>query len=71
MKRSTDRILTSHTGALHMPAALQHSIVARHLGEPHDEQALDEQLRETVAGIVRRQADLRSPAGRGAAPCRA
>jgi 5-methyltetrahydropteroyltriglutamate--homocysteine methyltransferase len=58
MKRSTDRILTSHTGALHMPAALQQSIVARHLGEPHDEQALDVQLREAVAGIVRRQADL-------------
>jgi 5-methyltetrahydropteroyltriglutamate--homocysteine methyltransferase len=32
--------------------------VARHLGEPHDEQAVDEQLREAVAGIVRRQADL-------------
>jgi 5-methyltetrahydropteroyltriglutamate--homocysteine methyltransferase len=58
MKRSTDRILTSHTGALHMPPELQHGIVARHLGEPHDEQAVDDQLREAVAGIVRRQADL-------------
>jgi 5-methyltetrahydropteroyltriglutamate--homocysteine methyltransferase len=58
MKRSTDRILTSHTGALHMPPALQKSIVARHLGQPHDEHALDEQLREAVAGIVRRQAEL-------------
>jgi 5-methyltetrahydropteroyltriglutamate--homocysteine methyltransferase len=58
MKRSTDRILTSHTGALHMPPELQESIVPRHLGEPHDEQALDEQLRATVAEIVRRQADL-------------
>ena len=58
MKRSTDRILTSHTGALHMPPELQHGIVARHLGEPHDEQAVDEQLRDAVAGIVRRQADL-------------
>jgi 5-methyltetrahydropteroyltriglutamate--homocysteine methyltransferase len=58
MKRSTDRILTSHTGALHMPEALQERIVARHLGEPHDEQALDEELRAAVAGIVRRQADL-------------
>jgi 5-methyltetrahydropteroyltriglutamate--homocysteine methyltransferase len=58
MKRSTDRILTSHTGALHMPPELQESIVPRHLGEPHDEQALDEQLRAAVAEIVRRQADL-------------
>ena len=58
MKRSTDRILTSHTGALHMPKALQETIVARHLGEPHDERALDEQLRDAVAGIVRRQAEL-------------
>jgi 5-methyltetrahydropteroyltriglutamate--homocysteine methyltransferase len=58
MRRSTERILTSHTGALHMPPELQESIVARHLGEPHDEQALDAQLREAVAGIVRRQADL-------------
>ena len=58
MKRSTDRILTSHTGALHMPPELQHGIVARHLGEPHDEAAVDAQLREAVAGIVRRQADL-------------
>jgi 5-methyltetrahydropteroyltriglutamate--homocysteine methyltransferase len=58
MKRSTDRILTSHTGALHMPPALQKGIVARHLGEPHDERAVDEQLRDAVAGIVRRQAEL-------------
>jgi len=58
MKRSTDRILTSHTGALHMPPELQESIVPRHLGEPHDEAALDAQLRAAVADIVRRQAEL-------------
>ena len=58
MKRSTDRILTSHTGALHMPPELQESIVPRHLGEPHDEAALDVQLRAAVADIVQRQAEL-------------
>src|SRR5689334_16589985 len=41
-----------------MPEALQAGIVARHLGEPHDEAALDAQLRDAVAGIVRHQADL-------------
>jgi 5-methyltetrahydropteroyltriglutamate--homocysteine methyltransferase len=58
MKRSTDRILTSHTGALHMPPELQESIVPRHMGEPHDEAALDAQLRAAVADIVQRQAEL-------------
>ncbi len=37
MKRSTDRILTSHAGSLHRPEDLRQTMAARRDGEPFDE----------------------------------
>jgi 5-methyltetrahydropteroyltriglutamate--homocysteine methyltransferase len=58
VKRSEDRILTSHAGALHMPADLADLVVAEWMGEPHDGDALEVRLNEAVTDVVQRQADL-------------
>jgi 5-methyltetrahydropteroyltriglutamate--homocysteine methyltransferase len=57
MKRSTDRILTTHTGSLPRPVDLFEMIDARERGAPYDEQALQERVRTAVADIVRQQAE--------------
>jgi len=54
MRRSTDRILLSHTGGLHRPAELRNAINARQLGEPFDE-ALSARVKAAVADVVRLQ----------------
>ena len=41
MKRSTDRILTTHTGSLPRPADLVELLRRRDVGEPVDERAFD------------------------------
>jgi 5-methyltetrahydropteroyltriglutamate--homocysteine methyltransferase len=58
MKRSEDRILTSHTGALHRPQQLQRLALEHYKGEFEDQTAYDRALSEAVAGVVRKQADL-------------
>jgi 5-methyltetrahydropteroyltriglutamate--homocysteine methyltransferase len=57
LKRSTDRILTTHTGSLPRPPELLEQLLRRDRGEPVDESALDEQVRAAVADVVRRQAE--------------
>ena len=57
MKRSTDRILTTHTGSLPRPAELLEDLVRRDRGEAVDAAALDARVREAVADSVRRQAE--------------
>jgi 5-methyltetrahydropteroyltriglutamate--homocysteine methyltransferase len=57
MKRSTDRILTTHTGSLPRPADLLDELMRRDRGEPVDADALDARVREAVADVVRRQAE--------------
>jgi len=57
MKRSTDRILTTHAGALPRPADLWPMVVARASGQAYDKDALARRLRESVAEAVRRQVD--------------
>jgi 5-methyltetrahydropteroyltriglutamate--homocysteine methyltransferase len=57
MKRSSDRIVTTHAGALPRPADLWPMIVARASGQPYDRDALAARLREAVAEAVRRQVD--------------
>jgi 5-methyltetrahydropteroyltriglutamate--homocysteine methyltransferase len=57
MKRSTDRILTTHTGSLPRPVDLFEMIDARERRAPYDEQALQERVRTAVADIVRQQAE--------------
>ena len=53
MKRSTDRILTTHTGSLPRPDALQH-MMAEGTAEPT---ALAKAVREAVFEVVKRQTD--------------
>src|SRR5215467_5928693 len=57
MKRSTSRILTTHVGSLIRPDALQDFLRARQGGKPYDEPAYDKCLADSVAAVVRRQAE--------------
>jgi methionine synthase II (cobalamin-independent) len=53
MRRSTDRILTTHTGSLPRPPALLEALIRRDRGEPVDVAALDAQIADAVADVVR------------------
>ena len=57
MKRSTDRILTTHVGSLPRPADLYALIQQKQAGEPLDEPAFAARVKSAVAEIVRRQAE--------------
>jgi 5-methyltetrahydropteroyltriglutamate--homocysteine methyltransferase len=57
MQRSTDRILTTHVGSLIRPAELQALLRARQSGQSFDQKAYDKCLAESVAAVVRRQAE--------------
>jgi 5-methyltetrahydropteroyltriglutamate--homocysteine methyltransferase len=56
MRRSTERILTTHVGSLIRPAPLLPFIRAKQSGEPYDERAYAECLASSVVDVVRRQA---------------
>jgi 5-methyltetrahydropteroyltriglutamate--homocysteine methyltransferase len=56
MKRSTNRILTTHVGSLVRPPQLLEFARARQNGEPVDEQAYGQCLKDSVAEVVRQQA---------------
>jgi 5-methyltetrahydropteroyltriglutamate--homocysteine methyltransferase len=58
MKRSTDRILTTHVGSLIRPPALREFLAAKEAGKPFDQAAYAECLKECVAEVVRKQADI-------------
>jgi 5-methyltetrahydropteroyltriglutamate--homocysteine methyltransferase len=55
MKRSDNRILTTHVGSLVRPAAIVEAMRAKEAGQPFDEQALARDVRGAVADVVRRQ----------------
>ncbi|MGE0259451.1 MAG: methionine synthase [Alphaproteobacteria bacterium] len=57
MKRSTDRILTTHVGSLPRPDDLRATILQKQRGETIDEAALAARVKSAVAETVRRQAD--------------
>lgn len=57
MKRSTDRILTTHVGSLIRPPALLEFIGPLQAGKPYDKAAYADCLRSSVAGIVHQQAE--------------
>jgi 5-methyltetrahydropteroyltriglutamate--homocysteine methyltransferase len=57
MKRSADRILTTHTGSLPRPADLIRMMFAREDGVPVDGPALAARVRSAVAEVVRKQTD--------------
>jgi 5-methyltetrahydropteroyltriglutamate--homocysteine methyltransferase len=56
MKRSSDRILTTHVGSLIRPAVLQEFLRARQSGKPYDETAYQKCLTDSVAEVVSQQA---------------
>jgi 5-methyltetrahydropteroyltriglutamate--homocysteine methyltransferase len=56
MKKSTDRILTTHVGSLIRPQALQDHMRARQAGKGFDQKAYDACLTESVAEVVAQQA---------------
>jgi 5-methyltetrahydropteroyltriglutamate--homocysteine methyltransferase len=56
MKRSTNRILTTHVGSLIRPLALQEFLRAKQSGKPYDEKAYAACLTGSVAEVVHQQA---------------
>jgi 5-methyltetrahydropteroyltriglutamate--homocysteine methyltransferase len=56
MRRSTERILTTHVGSLIRPAPLLPFIRAKQAGQPYDKDAYRECLAASVADVVRQQA---------------
>jgi 5-methyltetrahydropteroyltriglutamate--homocysteine methyltransferase len=57
MKRSLERILTTHTGSLPRPPDLRAMLLARDQGESIDEQAFAERVRTAVSECVGKQAE--------------
>ena len=55
MRRSTERILTTHVGSLIRPPDLQPFIRARQSGQPYDTAAHAKCLSQSVLAIVERQ----------------
>lgn len=58
MKRSTNHILTTHTGSLPRPTDLVDMVLRREEKQPVDEEALAMRVRSAVAEVVLRQADV-------------
>ena len=57
MKRSTDRILTTHTGSLPRPDKLVELMYAKEEGKAVDTRLLAERVSESVREVVRRQVE--------------
>ena len=57
MKRSTDRILTTHTGSLPRPSEILKTMRAKESGQPYDAKAYEQALTRNVADIVRKQVE--------------
>jgi 5-methyltetrahydropteroyltriglutamate--homocysteine methyltransferase len=58
MKRSTDRILSTHVGSLIRPAALQDIMRAKQGDKPYDQAVYETCLKQSVADVVGRQAEI-------------
>lgn len=58
MKRSSNRILTTHVGSLIRPPQLQDFLRAKQAGKPYDEAAYAKCLKDSVAEVVGKQADV-------------
>jgi 5-methyltetrahydropteroyltriglutamate--homocysteine methyltransferase len=55
MKRSTERILTTHAGSLARPDDLREMLIARDEGRPYDQEAFAGRVRSAVAEVVQKQ----------------
>src|SRR5215468_10812106 len=58
MKRSTERILTTHVGSLIRPAPLQDFLRAKQAGKSYDRTGYEACLKSSVAEVVRKQAEV-------------
>jgi 5-methyltetrahydropteroyltriglutamate--homocysteine methyltransferase len=58
MKRSTERILTTHVGSLTRPPEIIEAMRARVNQEPYDQHTFTGSLRKGVSAVVRRQAQI-------------
>ena len=56
MKRSAERILTTHAGSLARPDDLREMLTARDERRPYDAAAFATRVRSAVAEVVRQQA---------------
>ena len=57
MKRSTDRIITTHTGSLPRPGDLVELLNAKEVGESYDRAAFARRVRASMTDMVRRQVE--------------
>ena len=57
MRRSEDRILTTHVGALPRPQELGQAVLAKTAGRDYDEAQLAESMNAAVAAVVQEQLD--------------
>ena len=57
MKRSTQRILTTHVGSLARADSLAALLRLKEQGEPYDREELARRVREAVAEVVRKQVE--------------
>jgi len=57
MKRSSERVLSTHVGSLIRPPKLQEFLRAKQGGKPYDEQGFQKCLSDSVAEVVKQQAD--------------
>ena len=57
MQRSSERVLTTHTGSLPRPADLVTLLNAKELSSSYDHVAYKERIRRAVSEIVRKQAE--------------
>lgn len=57
MKRSSERILTTHAGSLPRPADLLEMVIAKDQGKPVDAAAFDARVRAAVQEAVRKQSE--------------
>ena len=58
MKRSTEQILTTHTGSLPRPTDLVEMVLRKEEKQPVDEDAFATRVRSAVAEVVRRQSEI-------------
>jgi len=57
MKRSSERVLSTHVGSLIRPPKLQEFLRAKQGGKPYDEQGFQKCLSDSAAEVVKQQAD--------------
>lgn len=53
MKRSTDRILTTHTGSLPLPPQVRQALAAKRRGETYDQAVIDAALTTAIGDQVK------------------